>query len=257
MSVMAPQFTLDGRVALVTGAGSGIGAGIARGLAASGAAVGCVDLHAGGIAETVAAIERSGGSALALEADVVDAPSMAEAVSAIEHRFGPLSAAVNCAGVHDTAPAESMSRQQWQRLIDVNLTGVFVSCQAEARAMMAADGGAIVNIGSISAHIANRGLDQVHYNSAKAAVRHLSRSLALEWAEHGIRVNVISPGYTLTPLAKAAEGQTDIKSYLDAIPMKRMAKVAELVGPAIFLLSGASSYCTGSDLVVDGGAILW
>jgi NAD(P)-dependent dehydrogenase (short-subunit alcohol dehydrogenase family) len=257
MSATAPQFSLEGRVALVTGAGSGIGAGIAQGLAAAGAAVGCVDLSPEGLEQTVSAIGSAGGEAIAAVADVVDEGSMAAAVADVEAGFGPLSAAVNCAGVHDTAPAEAMSRQQWQRVIDVNLTGVLVSCQAEARAMMAAGGGAIVNIGSISGHIANRGLDQIHYNAAKAAVIHLSKSLALEWCEHGIRVNVVSPGYTLTPLSRAAEGQTQTRDYLDDIPMGRLARVREMAGPAVFLLSDAASYCTGTDLVVDGGATLW
>lgn len=257
MTEPPPLFALTGRVALVTGAASGIGAGIARGIASSGAAVGCLDLRPDGVAETVAAIEAAGGTAVGLEADVTDDVSMAAAVDHLQDRLGPLSAAVNCAGVHDSAPAESMSRQQWQRLIDVNLTGVFASCQAEGRAMMAAGGGAIVNISSISARIVNRGLDQVHYNASKAAVTHLSRSLALEWVEHGVRVNVLSPGYTVTPLSRAAADHTPIDSYLDQIPMGRMGRVRELVGPSVFLLSDASSYCTGTDLVVDGGATLW
>ena len=253
----APSFTLESRVALVTGAGSGIGAGVARALAACGAAVGCLDLSTDGVERTVAAISDEGGTAVALQADVVDEASTAAAVAALEEAFGALSAAVNCAGVHDTAPAESMSRAQWQRVIDVNLTGVFTSCQVEGRAMMAGGGGAIVNVSSISARIANQGLDQVHYNASKAAVSHLTRSLALEWVEHGIRVNALSPGYTATPMSRAAEGQTVVTNYLDHIPMRRMARVADLVGPVVFLLSDASAYCTGADLVVDGGATLW
>ena len=252
-----PQFGLAGRVAVVTGAGGGIGAAIAGGLAACGASVGCLDLEPDRAAATASSIEADGGSALGLAADVVDEGSILAAVDEVQERFGTLSAAVNCAGVHDTAPAESMSRQQWQRLIDVNLTGMFTSCQVEGRAMIHGDGGAIVNVSSISALIANRGLDQVHYNASKAAVSHLSRSLALEWAEHGVRVNVLSPGYTATPMSRAAEAQTAIASYLDEIPVGRMARVGELVGPAVFLLSEASSYCTGSELVVDGGATLW
>lgn len=252
-----PTFRLDGGVAVVTGAASGIGAGIAQGLAEFGASVGCVDVTVAGLDATVAAIEERGGEALALTADVRDDEAMHAAVAQVEAEFGPLTAALNCAGVHDNGPAEEMSRQQWQRLIDVNLTGVFVSCQAEARAMIRNGGGSIVNVGSISAHIANRGFDQAHYNAAKAGVVHLSRCLALEWAEHGIRVNVLSPGYTATPMAKAPEVWEQVKQLIDDIPLARMGEVDELIGPAVFLLSDASSYCTGANLIVDGGAICW
>lgn len=252
-----PTFRLDNRVAMVTGAASGIGAGIAAGLAEFGAAVGCLDVTTEGLGQTVAAIEKAGGRAVALAADVTDESALEAAVARLESELGPLPLAVNSAGIHSNAAAEDMPRQQWQRLLDVNLTGVFLSCQAEGRALIRNGGGSIVNIGSISAHVANRGLDQVHYNSAKAGVAHLSRSLALEWADHGIRVNVISPGYTATPMAKAPEVSEHVKHYVNDIPLNRMAEVDELVGPAVFLLSDASSYVTGLDVVVDGGAIRW
>jgi len=252
-----PSFQLNGKVIMVTGAASGIGAGIARGLAHFGAAVGCVDLEPAGLAQTLAAIEGAGGQALAITADVRDEVSLTAAVDRVETDLGPLGGALNCAGVHDNVAAESMTLHQWQRLLDINLSGVFLSCQAQGRALIRNGGGSIVNIGSISAHIANRGLKQVHYNAAKAGVAHLSRSLALEWAEHGIRVNVISPGYTATPMARSPEVWPLVKHLLDDIPLARMAEVEELVGPAVFLLSDASSYCTGVDLLVDGGAVCW
>lgn len=252
-----PSFRLDGKVALVTGAGSGIGAGIAQGLAAFGAAIGCVDLSDAGLDATVEAITAGGGRAIAINADVRDEPAMEAAVKTTEAAFGLVGIALNCAGVHDNAPATDMSRAQWQRVIDTNLTGVFISCRAEAHAMIRNGGGSIVNIGSISAHICNRGLPQVHYNAAKAGVAHLSRSLALEWAKQGVRVNVISPGYTATPMAKKPEVWEMVKHLVNDIPMGRMCEIDELIGPAVFLLSDASSYCTGADLVVDGGAIRW
>lgn len=252
-----PTFRLDGKVILVTGAGSGIGAGIAVALSHYGAAVGCLDISREGLTATVEEIEKSGGKALAVVADVCDEESIENAVSELESAFGPLNGALNCAGIHNTAPAEDMSRAQWQKLIDINLTGVFLSSQAEGRALIRNGGGNIVNIGSISAHIANRGLTQAHYNAAKAGVAHLSRSLALEWADHNIRVNVISPGYTATRMAKTPEVYEMVKHLLDDVPLHRMCEVDELVGPAVFLLSEASSYCTGVDIVVDGGAIRW
>ena len=252
-----PTFRLDGATALVTGAGSGIGARIALGLAEFGADVGCVDVSKDGLAATIDAIAQTGRKAIALEADVTDAAQLEAAVTQTETDLGPLTTALNCAGIHSNAPAEDMPRETWQSVVDTNLTGVFLSCQAEARAMLRNGGGSIVNIGSISATIANRGLQQVHYNAAKAGVMHLSRSLALEWADRGIRVNVLSPGYTATPMAKHPDVWEHVKHYIDDIPLGRMAETDELVGPAVFLLSDASSYCTGIEVLCDGGACAW
>lgn len=252
-----PSFQLDGLTALVTGAASGIGARLALGLAEFGADVACVDVTKEGLDATVQAVQAVGRRALALPLDVTDSAALDAAVAQTEVELGPLKAAVNCAGIHSNAPAEEMGRDVWQRLMDVNLTGVFLSCQAEGRALLRNGGGSIVNIGSISATIANRGLQQVHYNSAKAGVLHLSRSLALEWAGRGVRVNVVSPGYTATPMAKHPDVWEHVKRYVDDIPLGRMAETDELVGPTVFLLSEAASYCTGIEVLVDGGACAW
>ena len=252
-----PSFRLDGAVALVTGAAGGIGARIAVGLAEFGADEGCVDVSDEGLKATVAAVEEHGRRAIALPADVSSADQMAAAVARTQEALGPLRHAVNCAGIHNNAPTETMAVDVWQRLIDVNLTGIFVSCQAECAAMLAGDGGSIVNIGSISAVVANRGLKQVHYNSAKAGVVHLSTSLALEWADRGIRVNTVSPGYTATPMAKHPDVWEHVQAYAKDIPLGRLAETDELVGPVVFLLSSAASYVTGANLMVDGGAVCW
>ena len=253
----APSFRLDGHNALVTGAGSGIGQRIALGLVEFGARVGCLDVKQDGLDETLQNIERAGGEAIAIIGDVTSPEALENAVAKVEQRFGPLNAALNCAGIHSNQAAEEMTMATWRSVIDTNLTGVFLSCQAEGRAMLRNGGGAIVNIGSISATIANRGLQQIHYNSAKAGVMHLSRSLALEWAQRGIRVNVVSPGYTATPMAKNPEVWEHVKHYINDIPLGRMAETDELVGPSVFLLSDASSYCTGIEVLVDGGACAW
>jgi NAD(P)-dependent dehydrogenase (short-subunit alcohol dehydrogenase family) len=252
-----PTFRLDGMAALVTGAAGGIGARIAVGLAEFGADVGCLDLPGDRLAETAENIRACGRRALALPADIIDRGSVEAAVEQLERGLGPLRLAVNCAGVHSTAPAEDMDLPTWQRLVDINLTGVFLSCQVEGRAMLRNGGGSIVNIGSISATIANRGLHQAHYNSTKAAVVQLSRSLALEWADRGVRVNVISPGYVRTPMARAVKSIRTFEQFLDDIPLRRLAEPVELVGPTVFLLSAAGSYCTGTELLVDGGVVSW
>jgi NAD(P)-dependent dehydrogenase (short-subunit alcohol dehydrogenase family) len=150
-----------------------------------------------------------------------------------------------------------MPQEQWRRVIDVNLTGVFLSSQAEGRAMLAHGRGAIVNIASMSGSIVNRGLLQAHYNASKAGVVHLSKSLAMEWVGRGIRVNTISPGYTLTPMNRRAEVAEQLKAFAAETPMARIATVEEMVGPTIFLLSSAASFVTGVDLLVDGGFECW
>jgi NAD(P)-dependent dehydrogenase (short-subunit alcohol dehydrogenase family) len=252
-----PKFRLDGATTIITGAGSGIGAGVAFGLAAFGAKVACLDLDEEGLQKTVRRIEDSGGIGLGIPTDVTSERSVTAACALANSDLGPVNTAFNCAGVNDSAPAKSMPLAQWRRLIDTNLTGVFLSCRAEYQWIVKNGGGSIVNVGSISATIANRGLEQAHYNSAKAGVVHLSRSLALEWAADGVRVNALSPGYTLTPMAQQPEIWEHVKDYVHDIPMQRWAEVDELTGPAVFLLSGASSYCTGVNLLVDGGAVCW
>ncbi len=198
-----------------------------------------------------------GRRAIATAGDVTKAAELAAAVEATERDLGAVTLALNCAGIANAAPAQEMSLEQWQHVIDVNLTGVFLSCQAEARVMLPRRRGAIVNIASMSGSIVNRGLLQAHYNASKAGVVHLSKSLAMEWCGDGLRVNAISPGYTATPMNTRPEVAQARKQFEADTPLGRMASVDELVGPAIFLLSAAASFCTGIDLVVDGGFVCW
>ena len=251
-------FSLEGKISFVTGAGSGIGQRVAVGLAEAGASVGCFDLaSSSGLNGTVAQIEKVGGCAIALTGDVTQAADLNQAVDTVEKVLGPLSIAVNCAGIANAAAAEEMPLAQWQKVIDVNLTGIFLSCQAEAKVMLPRKQGSIVNIASMSGTIVNRGLLQAHYNSSKAAVIHLSKSLAMEWSDRGVRVNSISPGYTLTPMNLRPEVAEARKQFEADTPLGRMATVDELVGPAVFLSSPAASFCTGIDLLVDGGFVCW
>ncbi|MET0438182.1 MAG: SDR family oxidoreductase [Devosia sp.] len=251
-------FDLSGNVALVTGAGSGIGQRIAVGLAQCGADVALLDRRTdGGLADTAAEIAEAGRRSLSLAVDVTDAEALADAVARVEAELGPLSLAVNAAGIANANPAEEMGVDQYQTLMDINLKGVFLSCQAEARAMLAHGRGAIVNIASMSGVIVNRGLSQAHYNASKAGVIHMSKSLAMEWVGRGIRVNTISPGYTATPMNTRPEMVHQTKLFEEQTPMGRMARPDEMVGPTVFLLSNAASYVTGVDLLVDGGFCCW
>ena len=251
-------FDLSGRVALVTGAGSGIGQRIALGYAQCGAAVACVDRRTdGGLDETVSWIEAAGGKAIAIAADVTSKPAMADAVARTEAELGPLGIALNAAGIANANPAEEMEEDQYQTLMDINMKGVFLSCQAEANAMLKHGKGSIINIASMSGVIVNKGLDQVHYNASKAGVIHMSKSMAMEWVGRGIRVNSISPGYTATPMNTRPEMVHQTREFEIQTPMGRMADVNEMVGPAVFLASDASSFCTGVDLLVDGGFCCW
>ncbi|WP_308917197.1 SDR family oxidoreductase [Jannaschia sp. LMIT008] len=252
-------FDLTGRVALVTGAGSGIGQRIAVGLAQCGADVALLDRRTdGGVADTARAVEAAGRAALTLEADVTSQDALTEAVARTQAKLGPLTLALNAAGIANAAPAEDMPEEQYQTLMDINMKGVWLSCRAEARAMIEhGQGGSIVNIASMSGVIVNRGLEQVHYNASKAGVIHMTKSMAMEWVGRGIRVNSISPGYTATPMNTRPEMVHQTKLFEEQTPMGRMAAVDEMIGPAVFLLSNAASYCTGVDLLVDGGFCCW
>jgi NAD(P)-dependent dehydrogenase (short-subunit alcohol dehydrogenase family) len=251
-------FQLQNEVAFVTGAASGIGQRIAVGLAEAGANVACFDRAAsGGLEDTVSRIQALGRKAIAIVGDVTSEDNLASAMDDVESKLGPLSVAVNAAGIANAIAAEDMPMEQWQKLMHVNLDGVFISCQAEARVMLPRKRGSIFNIASMSGSIVNRGLLQAHYNSSKAAVIHLSKSLAMEWCDRGIRVNSISPGYTLTPMNLRPEVAEQRKIFERDTPIGRMASVDEMVGPSIFLASRASSFCTGIDLIVDGGFVCW
>ncbi len=252
------MFNLAGNVAIVTGAASGIGQAVAIGLAEAGADVACFDMPgAPDMGTTVKGIEKFGRKALVVDGDVTNESDLARLVQATEKDLGALAFAVNCAGIANAEAAENMPRNQWQKMIDVDLTGIFLSCQAEARVMLPRGRGSIVNIASMSGVIVNRGLLQCHYNCAKAGVIHLTKSMAMEWASRGIRVNSISPGYTWSPMNKRPEVAEQVEQFAKDTPMGRLAEPDEMIGPAVFLLSNAASFCTGHDLVVDGGFVCW
>jgi NAD(P)-dependent dehydrogenase (short-subunit alcohol dehydrogenase family) len=242
---------------MVTGGAAGIGRAYCHALAEAGARVAVVDVDASAAAVVKAELQKKGAEAIAVPADVTNPQAMTEAVDRIVDRWGGLTIGVNNAGIGSWADAETSTGEQWRSVMNVNLDGVFYSCQAEARVMLAAGYGKIINTASMSARIVNVPQHQAAYNSSKAAVMHLTRSLAVEWATRGIRVNSISPGYTRTKLMddllETGEGETISKRWVDLTPTSRMLEVGDLQGAVVYLACEASDMVTGHDLVVDGG----
>ena len=255
---MTHLFSLAGEIALVTGAGSGIGQAIAIGLAEAGADVACFGHESkGGLEDTAAQIRKIGRRSIVCKGNVTYAADITSAIERIGADLGPLSIAVNNAGIGGAGAAETLSVEDWEHVYEVNVTGVFRCCQAEAKIMIPLGRGSIINIASMSGTIANRGLKQAHYNSSKAAVIHMTKSLAAEWAGHGIRVNAISPGYTLTPMNRRGAVAGMNETFARDTPMGRLAEPEEMAGPAVFLASKAASFVTGRDLIADGGFVCW
>lgn len=248
------HFDISGRKAFVTGAGSGLGQAIAIAYAQAGADVACFDLsERGGIESTVEAIRSLGRRAVVLSGDVTDFASVDRAFAEAEREIGEIEIAANSAGIVNVSPAEEMPQAQFRTLLDIDLNGVFWSCQVEARRMLQRGRGSILNMASICGSTAIPGLQQAHYDAAKAGVIRLTKSLAAEWAARGVRVNCLSPGFMATPMNSREEVSENAKRFAAMTPMQRMGQPSEVGGPAIFLASDAASYCTGVDLNIDGG----
>lgn len=255
------RFRLDGRVALVTGGGSGIGKGFAEALSQAGARVAVVDMNteaAEGVAHQIVA---GGAEAIAVTTDVTQPSQVQAMVDHIVGHWGSLAIGVNNAGIAGWWDSESMPEDDWRKMMAVNLDGVFYCAQAEARVMLDAGYGKIINTASMSAHIVNTPQNQAAYNTSKAGVLHLTRSLAAEWASRGVRVNSISPGYTRTALVdhfiKQPVGAEKYPVWMERTPMGRMAEVEDLVGALVYLASEASDFMTGNDVIIDGGYCAW
>ena len=255
MSIL-DKFSLQNKVAVVTGGNRGIGRAITIAFAEAGAmvAIACRDATKG--AETLAELKATGSAAILVQADVAQRSDIETLVETVAAKLGPVDILVNNAGIGFHADALTLTDEAWHRLFSINLEGVWKTSQIVGAHMAKQGKGSIINIGSISGFIVNRPQWHSPYGISKAAVHHLTRSLAAEWADKGIRVNAIAPGYVQTEIA--GDEYEDYRHYWrDEVPMKRYGAPEEIAPVALLLASDAGSFMTGSVVVVDGGYLLW
>ena len=244
------------RVALVTGAGSGIGAATARRLAAEGAAVAVLDLDAGGSARTVADIEVAGGRAVAYQADVRDRAAVRAALDDVEAGLGPIRYLVNNAGIVTMSSFRTVTDEEWDRVLGVNLTGTWVVSQEAAERMIPHGQGAVVCLATVESEVVvtSSGETQPHYVASKGGVRMLVKSMAAELARHGIRVNAVAPGPIDTEFVPGGINTPEAMAFMSQrLLIDRPGRPEEVAAAISFLLSDEASYITGAQLPVDGG----
>lgn len=253
------RFRLDGETAVVTGGGRGIGLACAEALGEAGARLVLIEPDEAGAQAAADHLGGKGFEARAVAGDVTSPARMDEIAGDLAARGQAATILVNNAGIGQSGiPSEEVSDADWLRMMDVNLNGVFWCSRAFGRHMIAVRRGAIVNLGSMSGTIANRPQPQTPYNVSKAAVHHLTRSMAAEWAPHGIRVNAVAPTYIETPMVLANPlNQDRIPVWLNDTPMGRMGQAHEVASVVLFLATNASSLMTGAVIAVDGGFTCW
>ncbi len=253
MNFPLDAFRLDGRAALITGGGGGLGTVFARALAGAGADVALLGRRLDVVQEAAQAVaQETGRRVIGVSADVTDREQVQAAVAEVRATLGRLDILINNAGVNVRKPSLEYALEDWRKVVDINLTGTFLCCQAVAPGMIEAGWGRIINISSM---LGNVGLgERPAYTAAKGGVIQLTRTLALEWASHGVTVNALAPGPFATELNKPVlENPTANKAFVDRIPLGRWGRPEELAGPIAFLASNASSFMTGAVLTVDGG----
>jgi NAD(P)-dependent dehydrogenase (short-subunit alcohol dehydrogenase family) len=253
------MFKLTGRTALVTGGGRGIGLACAEALAEAGARVVIADRDASLAKEGQAALRAKQVDAETVIMDVTDSGRVTEVADELASRHGKIDILVNSAGIaRSETPAEKVTDEHWLNVLDVNLNGTFWCCRAFGRHMLRAKSGAIVNIGSMSGFIVNKPQEQSYYNASKAAVHHLTKSLAAEWGSRGVRVNAVAPTYIATPLNEFVKSNPAMyDAWIGGTPMARLGRVEEIASVVLFLASDAASLMTGGIVLADGGYTCW
>jgi NAD(P)-dependent dehydrogenase (short-subunit alcohol dehydrogenase family) len=253
------KYNLKGRVAVVTGGGQGIGLACAQALAEEGAKVVVADLLPDRVESARAELKRLGLEVAGAQLDVTKSAQVDAVAAQIKADLGPVSILVNNAGVAKSdVRAEDTSDEHWRFHMDVNLDGLFWCCRAFGRQMLEAGKGSIVNIGSMSGFIVNKPQPQSFYNASKAAVHHLTKSLACEWGQRGVRVNAVAPTYIETPLTRfGMEDQSMYPTWIEMTPMGRVGQPEEIASTVLFLASDAASLLTGSIVLADGGYTCW
>jgi gluconate 5-dehydrogenase len=255
MEQIKSLFDLKGKVAMVTGGSGGFGRAVAIGLAAHGADVAVAGRTLAGLEETAGEIRKLGRKAVAISADVVDSRSVEQMVARTQEEFGKINILITSAGIALRSPAEEMPIGDWQKVMDVNVKGTFLCCQAVSRVMIKQGGGKIITVSSIRGLVGHPG-GYSAYGTSKGAVHMLTRQLAMEWAKYKINVNSIAPCIFWTPLTEPI--LSDEKMYnlfMSRIPWGRAAEPEDFVGAAVFLSSDASELVTGHILYVDGGSV--
>lgn len=253
-------FQLKGRGAIVTGAGRGLGKAMSLALAQAGAHVAVFDINLEDAEATAREISASGVNTFSAQIDVTDAEQVQHGVQMASQKLGSLDILVNNAGVTSRSPFEDLEQQDWERVLNVNLGGIYQCSRWMAKHLIDHNKpGVIINIASISGFVGNRGGYNSHYCATKGGVIALTRSLAVEWAPHKIRVNAIAPGYFVTPMTDRLKNinRAFYDELIGRVPLGRFGNASDLAGAVVYLASDASAYVTGHILVIDGGYTAW